>query len=84
MGTKLTLSFVSVIVIISAVFVAAGIRLIADRVVAEAQQKVTHDLNAAREIYNGRLNHINDTVRFLADRYMLMGTLFAGETQRAL
>ncbi len=79
MGTKLTLSFVSVIVIISAVFVVVGIRLIADRVVAEAQQKVTLDLNAAREIYNGRLNRIYDAVRFLADRYMLMNPLLAGE-----
>ncbi|MBM3862246.1 MAG: hypothetical protein FJ395_21695, partial [Verrucomicrobia bacterium] len=58
MGTKLTLSFVSIIVIISAIFVVAGIRLIANRVVAEAQEKVTLDLNAAREIYSGRLTHV--------------------------
>ena len=82
MGTKLTLSFVSVIVIISAVFVVVGIRLIADRVVAEAQQKVTLDLNAAREIYNGRLSRIHDAVRFLADRYLLMNPLLAGEIQQ--
>jgi len=82
MGTKLTLSFVSIIVIISAVFVVVGIRLIANRVVAEAQQKVTLDLNAAREIYNGRLNRVHDTVRFLADRYLLLDPLFAGDMQR--
>jgi len=82
MGTKLTLSFLSIIVITSAVFVVVGIRLIGDRVVAEAQEKVTLDLNAAREIYLGKLNHIHDTVRFLADRYMLMNSLLSGDAQR--
>ena len=83
MGTKLTLSFVSIIVIISAMFVVVGIRLIGNRVLAEAQEKVTLDLNAAREIYNGRQTRVYDSVRFLADRYMLMNPALAGDVQRA-
>jgi two-component system NtrC family sensor kinase len=83
MGTKLTLSFLSIIVIISAVFVMVGIRLIGDRVVAEAQEKVTLDLNAAREIYLGKLSRVNDAVRFTADRYLLLNALLSGNVSQA-
>ena len=81
--TKLTLSFVSIIVIISALFLVVGIRLLGHRVLAEAQAKVTLDLNAAREIYNGRLIRVFDTVRFLADRYILINFALEGTTQHA-
>ncbi|MCX7885982.1 MAG: cache domain-containing protein [Verrucomicrobiae bacterium] len=77
-GTKLTLSFLSVIVITSTVFIVVGIRLIDDRVLTEAQQKVTLDLNAAREIYLGKLARVYDAVRFLADRYLLVGQALEG------
>jgi two-component system NtrC family sensor kinase len=78
-ASKLTLTLVSAIVFISVVFIVVGIWLIGDRVVTEAQEKVTHDLNAAREIYLSKLRHINDAVRFTADRYLLMSSLFSGD-----
>jgi two-component system NtrC family sensor kinase len=80
-ATKLTLSFLSIIVLISAVFIVMGVRLIGDRIVAEAQEKVTHDLNAAREIYLGKLGHIADAVWFAANRSLLMNALFSGNTK---
>jgi hypothetical protein len=70
-ATKLTLSFLLIIVLISALFVVVGIRLIGNRTVDEAQEKVRHDLNAAREIYLNRLNHISTVVRYTADRHSL-------------
>lgn len=78
-ATRLILSFVLVIVIISVAFVAAGVLLIRNRIVAEAQEKVRHDLNAAREIYLGELRHVNDVIRFAANRSLLMDTLFSGD-----
>jgi len=82
-ASKLTLTLVTAIVFISVVFILVGIWLIGDRVVAEAQEKVTHDLNAGREIYLGKLRHINDVVRFTADRYLLMNALFSGDARLA-
>lgn len=77
-ATKLTLSFLLIIVLISALFVFVGIRLIGNRTVEEAQEKVRHDLNAAREIYLNRLNHISTAVRYTADRHSLQNSLRTG------
>ena len=67
-----------IIVITSAVFTVAGIQLISDRIVTEAQEKVGRDLNSAREIYLSKLNHINDVVRLTADRYYIKDALISG------
>ncbi|MEW6568936.1 MAG: cache domain-containing protein, partial [Chloroflexota bacterium] len=83
-ATRLMLSFSLVIVVISVAFVGVGIWLIRNRIVAEAQEKVRHDLNAAREIYQGELRHISDVVRWAADRTLLMGTLLAGNRSYVL
>ncbi|UCF60041.1 MAG: cache domain-containing protein [Anaerolineaceae bacterium] len=77
-ATKLILSFLLIITLISAVFVVVGIRLIGDRIVAEAQEKVRYDLNAAREIYLNKLGHIDNVVRFSADRFFLINSLLSG------
>lgn len=82
-ATKLVLSFLLVIVIVSIVFIIAGIQLIGNRIVAEAQEKVRYDLNAAREIYQGELGRINDLVRFTADRALLMNALLSGDVKLA-
>ena len=55
------LGFVLIIIFISAVFVVVGIRIISDRIVTVAQEKVRNDLNAAREIYLSKLRHISDS-----------------------
>jgi len=78
-ATRLTLSFLLVIVVISVVFLAVGVWLIGNRIVSEAQEKVGFDLNAAREIYLSHLRHISDVVRFTADRSLLIDALFAGD-----
>jgi hypothetical protein len=59
----------------SFIFIVVGVQLIGNRVVAEAQEKVRHDRNAAWEIYLSRLNHIDNVVRFTADRIFLIGAL---------
>ena len=77
LATRLTLSFLLVIVIISTVFIVAGVQLIGSRIVAEAQEMVRRDLNAAREIYQNELERINDVVRFTADRFFIRDALLA-------
>ncbi|KPK93103.1 MAG: hypothetical protein AMJ88_09220 [Anaerolineae bacterium SM23_ 63] len=80
-ATKLILSFLLIIAIISSVFIIFGIRLIGDRIVAEAQDKVRCDLNIAREIYLGNLLHINNVIRFTADRFFLKDALMSGNVE---
>lgn len=82
-ATKLVLSFLLIILLTSVTFSLVGVHVIGSRVVAEAQAKVQTDLNSAREIYLNRLSHVNDVVRFAADRYLLMSELVAGDSQQA-
>ena len=74
-ATKLILSFLVVIIVISAIFTVVGIRLISDRILTEAQERVYLDLNSAREIYQGKLEHIRDIVRLTADRFFIADDL---------
>ena len=83
-ATKLILSFLLVITLISAVFIIVGIRLISDRIVEEAQEHVRHDLNTAREIYLSKLSSINDVVRFTVDRFFLKNALMSGNIEQAI
>lgn len=82
-ATKLVLGFLLIIVLMSVTFSIVGVRVIGGRVVAEAQAKVQTDLNSAREIFLNKLAHVNDMVRFAADRYLLMNALLAGDTKQA-
>lgn len=76
-ATKVMLSFLLIIVFISAVFIVVGVRLISDRFVSEAQVKVRHDLNAAREIYRSRLDHVYDVVNLTAGRFFLQDAILS-------
>ncbi len=82
-ATKLILSFLLIIVIISAIFMVVGVRLISDRIVAEAQEKVRNDLNAAREIYLNKLTRIDDITRFTANRFFLQEALSTNNIESA-
>ena len=81
--TKLMLGFVLIIVLISVVFMFFGVRLIIDRILSEAQEKVRNDLNAAREIYLSNLTHINDAVRYTSDRSFIRDALLSGNIEEA-
>ena len=83
LATKLMLGFLLIIVFISAVFWFVGVRLISNRIVAEAQEKVRNDLNAAREIYLSELTHINDIVRITARRFFLREALLSNDLELA-
>ena len=81
-ATRLALSFLLIIVIISTIFTIVGIQLISNRIVTEAQEKVSHDLNSAREIYQSQLRHINDVVRLTADRFFIKDALISGDVEK--
>ncbi len=83
-ATKLMLSYLMVIVFISAIFMLVGNRLISRLILSEAQEKVRNDLNSAREIYLSELTHIDGTVRNTADRFFLRDALLNGNPDFAL
>jgi two-component system NtrC family sensor kinase len=82
-ATKLILSYLGIILLTSAIFTGAGIQLIGDRIVAEAQETVKRDLNSAWGIYSGKLRQINDVVRLTADRYIIITALKSGNADDA-
>lgn len=70
-ATKLTLSFLSIILLSSLIFTIVGIQIINNRIIEEAQERVRNDLNTAREIYRERLVHIEQSVEFTAVRLFM-------------
>jgi two-component system NtrC family sensor kinase len=81
--TKLVLGFLVIVAFISTVYLVVGVQLINNRIVSEAQDKVRHDLNAARELYLGRLELINDAVRITSERFFLRDALLSGNLDLA-
>lgn len=65
-------------------FMVTGVRLISNRVVTEAQEKVRNDLNAAREIYLGKLTNINDVVTLTARRFFLQDAILTRDFDQAM
>ncbi len=81
---KLMVAFVLVIVMIGTIFLIIGVRLTANRVIAEAQDKVRNDLNAARVIYESELQQIESVVCYTSERSLLENAiLFGGLNQAA-
>jgi two-component system NtrC family sensor kinase len=81
-ATKLELSFLLIIILISVIFSAVGLWIIGDRFVAQAQEKVRTDLNSAREIYQNHLSRITDEVLFVSDRDFVRSPASAGGRAR--
>lgn len=82
-ATKLVLSFLVLVAFISTIYMVVGIQLISSRILSEAQDKVTHDLNAARELYLGDQERINSAVRITANRFFLREALLSGDLEEA-
>ncbi len=77
-ATKLVLSFLSVIILVSGLFIVVGVQLLSKLILTEAQERVYHSLSVARELYLDELTHINDVVRFTADRHFLRNASISG------
>ncbi|MFN2262730.1 MAG: cache domain-containing protein [Anaerolineales bacterium] len=82
-AAKLVLSFLIIVVFISTIYMIVGIQLINNRILSEAQDKVRHDLNSAREIYLGDLDRITSAVRINANRFFLRDALISGDYTKA-
>jgi two-component system, NtrC family, sensor kinase len=78
--TKLGLSFLAVIILGSLLWLVFGSRLIRNTLIGQAQDKIRHDLNSARMVFNERLRAIEAVVRLTAARESLRDALVTGQT----
>ncbi len=82
-ATKLLLGILIIVAFISTIYMVVGVQLINNRIVSEAQDKVRHDLNAARELYLNDLDRISTTVGNNAERFFLKEALISGNLEEA-
>ncbi len=80
---KLVLGFLVIVAFVSIIYMIVGVQLINNRIVSEAQDKVRHDLNAARELYLGNLDRINAAVHTTANRFFLREAVLSGNLEDA-
>ena len=77
--TKLMLAFLAIIFLLSATFSGVAVFVIGNRVLAEAENRVESDLNAAGEMYGSYSISLYDLIRLSADRFYLRDALLAGQ-----
>jgi two-component system NtrC family sensor kinase len=83
-ASKLALNSLLTISIISAIFILVGIYLINNRIVTEAQERVNDGLNAARGMYQSKLDHVFDVVQLSANRSSVVNALLTGDKSKAI
>jgi two-component system NtrC family sensor kinase len=74
-ASRLTISFLAIIILLSLIFTIVAVNIISNRVVAEAQERVRTDLNAARVIYFDKMDRVSEAARFTAARLFLKDLL---------
>ena len=79
---KLTLSFLSVIVIAGLVVTTVGVHLIGDRIVKQAQDKVELDLNSAREVYKDKIKDVSTSIRLTALRFFIEDAILKNDIEK--
>ncbi|HEX7319023.1 MAG TPA: cache domain-containing protein [bacterium] len=79
--TKLLVSLVSVILISGVISTVAGVRLIGNDIIKQAQDKVRTDLNSAREIYNELLKDAKNITRFTSTRVLVRDAVVKNDRQ---
>lgn len=83
-ATKLILSYGLIIGVALAATGIVGTQMVGRLIVSEAQTTVRNNLNAAREIFTGKMDDINDVVRLTADRFFLKNAVLTGRLEGAV
>jgi two-component system NtrC family sensor kinase len=68
LATRLTLSFLAVIIISSLIFTIVGVQIISRLIISEAEDRVRNDLNAASYIYDNQIAFVQQAAEFTAAR----------------
>ncbi len=73
--TKLIGSSLAVIIVFGIAITLVGIRLIADGLISQTQDRVRTDLNSARRIYNDEIKETKNLVRMTGARFFIKNAL---------
>ncbi|MBE0536893.1 MAG: cache domain-containing protein [Phycisphaerae bacterium] len=79
--TKMLMSFLAVISLLSFLTAMLGFYLIDRDILYKAQRKVGSDLNFAREVYRQETKSIEDVARLTARRFFLRDAILAGNAE---
>lgn len=82
--TRLVLNFSIVILMSAALSLIIGVQMIGNTIIRQAQEKVRLDLNSAREVYQGEISNIKNTVRLTAERFFLKEEIVKGNKERLI
>lgn len=72
-------SLVLVVLVSGIISMFVGARLIGDRIIKQAQDKVRLDLNSAREVYLEQSDNIKDIIRLTAQRFFIKETILKSD-----
>jgi len=81
--TKLTVSFLAVVLAGGLIYLGIAFRLIGNTVIRQAQNEVRHDLASAWMVYHETLKTVKDIVQLTADRFFLKQALATHQLQTA-
>lgn len=82
--TRLILHFLVVVLITGIVAAVVGVLLIGGRIVSQAQNKVSMDLNSAWEVYKERVHDVQSAVRHASTRYHLRDAIVARDWKKVI
>jgi two-component system NtrC family sensor kinase len=78
---RLVFSFLVVVLAGGAASTIIGTRMVGNTIIAEAQNKVRHDMASAWMVYNEKLNRIRDVLNLTAKRDLIIRAMEAGQIQ---
>ncbi|GAG84361.1 unnamed protein product, partial [marine sediment metagenome] len=79
--TKLIGSSLAVIIIFGVAVTLVGIRLIADGLISQTQDRVRTDLNSARRIYHDEIKETENLVRLTGTRFFIKNALLGNDRE---
>ena len=81
MRSKLVFSFLFVVLAGGLASTLIGTRMVGNTLVAEAQNKVRHDIASAWMVYNEKLNRVKDVLHLTAKRDLIIRSLVGGNAE---
>ena len=81
MRSKLIFSFLVVVLAGGSASTIIGTRMVGDTLVAEAQNRVRHDIASAWMVYNEKMNRIKDVLHLTAKRDFIIRSLVGGNIE---
>lgn len=79
--SKLVFSFLLVVLAGGSASTIIGTRMVGNTIIAEAQNKVRHDIASAWMVYHEKLNHIKDVVSLTAKRDLIIRSILTRKAE---